>query len=95
MVENSEVLLSGLGGLGGLVSSLGLGGLGSLGLLGNGLVANEDDDLGVDLAVEVDLHSVTTSGLDGGTADNALAVHVSTELGLDGVDNLLRGDGAA
>ena len=90
-------LLGGLGGLSGLVRSLSGLGLGSLlrrRLLGNGLVAHEDDDLRIDVAVEVDLDGVATGGLDGGATNDALAVDVDAELGLDGLDDLLRGDGA-
>ena len=84
--------------------SLDLGGLGlgdlsglldlSLGseLLGGN--ADENDNLGLDLAVQRDGNGVGTGNLDGLTELDALAVDVHTELSLDGVSDHSGGNGA-
>ena len=73
--------------------SLDLGGLG----LGSELLggnADENDNLGLDLAVQRDGNGVGTGNLDGLTELDALAVDVHTELSLDGVSDHSGGNGA-
>ena len=56
--------------------------------------ADENDNLGLDLAVQRDGNGVGTGNLDGLTELDALAVDVHTELSLDGVSDHSGGNGA-
>ena len=87
--EQYRELLGGLG-LGDLSGLLDLS-LGSELLGGN---ADENDNLGLDLAVQRDGNGVGTGNLDGLTELDALAVDVHTELSLDGVSDHSGGNGA-
>ena len=90
-VEKCQSLLGCLGRLGGLGGLLGLGGRSGL---GGSVDADEDLDRGGDVTIELDGHVVSTDGLDRGTMADTLLVDVEAELGLDGFDDLGRGDGA-
>lgn len=79
------------------LGGLGLGDLSGLLSLGSELLggnANENDNLGLDLAVQRDGNGVGTGNLDGLTELDALAVDVHTELSLDGVSDHSGGNGA-